>query len=124
MFLNDTAMRKSNYDKSPATVIDGALWKGWTAIRERLAARHAEEGGRRVWVVECYQGVHHEELTRELRMLHPDNWIDTRDLFKSPDEIERMTFPYVTDDRLFGFRSHFSYRDFLDEGKVALCRGE
>ena len=122
MFLNDTAMRKSNYDKSPATVIDGALWKGWTAIRERLAARHAKEGGRRVWVVECYQGVHHEELTRELRMLYPDNWIDTRDLFKSPDEIERMTFPYVTDDRLFGFRSHFSYRDFLDEGKVALCR--
>ena len=90
MFLNDTAMRKSNYDKNPATVIDGALWKGWTAIRERLAARHAEEGGRRVWVVECYQGVHHEELTRELRMLHPDNWIDTRDLFKSPDEIERI----------------------------------
>ena len=122
MFLNDTAMRKSNYDKSPATVIDGALWKGWTAIRERLAARHAEEGGRRVWVVECYQGVHHEELTRELRMLHPDNWIDTRDLFKSPDEIERMTFPYVTDDRLFGFRSHFSYRDFLDEGKATPCR--
>ena len=122
MFLNDTAMRKSNYDKNPATVIDGALWKGWTAIRERLAARHAEEGGRRVWVVECYQGVHHEELTRELRMLHPDNWIDTRDLFKSPDEIERMTFPYVTDDRLFGFRSHFSYRDFLDEGKATLCR--
>lgn len=122
MFLNDTAMRKSNYDKSPATVIDGTLWKGWTAIRERLAARHAEEGGRRVWVVECYQGVHHEELTRELRMLHPDNWIDTRDLFKSPDEIERMTFPYVTDDRLFGFRSHFSYRDFLDEGKVVACR--
>lgn len=115
-------MRKSNYDKSPATVIDGTLWKGWTAIRERLAARHAEEGGRRVWVVECYQGVHHEELTRELRMLHPDNWIDTRDLFKSPDEIERMTFPYVTDDRLFGFRSHFSYRDFLDEGKVVACR--
>lgn len=122
MFLNDTAMRKSNYDKNPATVIDGALWKGWTAIRERLAARHAEEGGRRVWVVECYQGVHHEELTRELRMLHPDNWIDTRDLFKSPDEIERMTFPYVTDDRLFGFRSHFSYRDFLDEGKATPCR--
>gem|GEM_PF-6184380 len=22
-------MRKSNYDKMPATVVDGTLWKGW-----------------------------------------------------------------------------------------------
>mgnify|MGYP006964171560 CR=1 FL=1 len=29
-----------------------------------------------------------------------------------------MTFPYVTDDRLFGFRSHFKYADFLDQEKT------
>ena len=26
-------MRKSNYDKMPATVVDGTLWKGWESIR-------------------------------------------------------------------------------------------
>ena len=27
-------MRKSNYDKMPATVVDGTLWKGWESIRK------------------------------------------------------------------------------------------
>ena len=57
-------MRKSNYDKMPATVVDGTLWKGWESIRKRLAEIHAETNGSQVWVVECYQGVHHEELMR------------------------------------------------------------
>ena len=35
-------MRKSNYDKMPATVVDGTLWKGWESIRKRLAEIHAE----------------------------------------------------------------------------------
>ena len=51
-------MRKSNYDKMPATVVDGTLWKGWESIRKRLAEIHAETNGSQVWVVECYQGVH------------------------------------------------------------------
>jgi hypothetical protein len=29
-------MRKSNYDKYPATVVNGTLWKGWEEIRLRL----------------------------------------------------------------------------------------
>lgn len=115
-------MRKSNYDKMPATVVDGTLWKGWESIRKRLAEVHAETNGSQVWVVECYQGVHHEELMRELQALAPDRFINTRDLFKSAEDIEAMTYPYLTDDRLFGRRAHFSYTDFLDEEKVNACR--
>ena len=33
-----------------------------------------------------------------------------------------MTYPYLTDDRLFGRRAHFSYTYFLDEEKVNACR--
>lgn len=33
-----------------------------------------------------------------------------------------MTYPYLTDDRLFGRRAHFSYTDFLDAEKVNACR--
>ena len=87
-------MRKSNYDKMPATVVDGTLWKGWESIRKRLAEIHAETNGSQVWVVECYQGVHHEELMRELQALAPDRFINTRDLFKSAEDIEAMTYPY------------------------------
>ena len=42
-------MRKSNYDKMPATVVDGTLWKGWESIRKRLAEIHAETNGSQVW---------------------------------------------------------------------------
>ena len=106
----------------PATVVDGTLWKGWESIRKRLAEIHAETNGSQVWVVECYQGVHHEELMRELQALAPDRFINTRDLFKSAEDIEAMTYPYLTDDRLFGRRAHFSYTDFLDAEKVNACR--
>ena len=37
-------MRKSNYDKMPATVVDGTLWKGWESIRKRLAEVCGNEG--------------------------------------------------------------------------------
>ena len=59
---------------------------------------------------------------RELQALAPDRFINTRDLFKSAEDIEAMTYPYLTDDRLFGRRAHFSYTDFLDEEKVNACR--
>ena len=41
---------------------------------------------------------------RELQALAPDRFINTRDLFKSAEDIEAMTYPYLTDDRLFGRR--------------------
>ena len=64
----DIIMRKSNYDKQPATRIAGQLWKGWQAVRDEINRRCASLVGKKsvVVVVECYQGVHHEELTREL----------------------------------------------------------
>lgn len=115
-------MGNSNYDKFPATSIEGTLWQGWQAIRGELANRiSGGKGGRFVVVVECYQGVYHEEIVPELRGLS-EKWIDTRVLFKPAKEIEAMTHPYVTDDRLFGFRSHFSYADFLDEARVEETR--
>ena len=113
-------MYKSNYDKSPATKIDGALWTGWDDICREL--RRSVSAGRCTTVIECYQGVYHDELRKGFEALHADCWIDTADLFKPVAEIERMTYPYVTDDRLFGYRSHFSYADFLDPEKTEEAR--
>ena len=105
-------MRKSNYDKMPATVVDGTLWKGWESIRKRLAEIHAETNGSQVWVVECYQGVHHEELMRELQALAPDRFINTRDLFKSAEVIvdaSQISSPDTADaaDKMLTFLSPY-----------------
>ena len=115
-------MRTSNYDKYPATRLDAELWQGWETIRSVLSQQKTTKKDRFILVIECYQGVYHQEIEPELQKLAPDCWINTQSLFKSTDAIEAMTYPYVTDDRLFGFRSHFSYEDFLDKERVAAAR--
>lgn len=110
-------MRKSNYDKKPATKIAGNIWQGSDAIVSALAPlRDAKKG---VWVVECYQGVHHDELKALFGALAPDRFIDTADLMRDPADIAAMTHTYLTDDRLFGRRNTLDFTDFFDAAKVA-----
>lgn len=119
-------MRKSNYDKQPATLVEGNIWQGWDAIRQEINNRSTVAAGktRCVIVVECYQGVHHEELWSELKALNVDHAFDTSAIFKTVDEVKQMTYPYITDDRLFGFRANFSMADFLDVQKLQNFRNE
>jgi mannose-6-phosphate isomerase class I len=66
--------------------------------------------------------VYHDELLAAFSAIGAERVVDTRTLFKRPEEIERMTSRYVTDDCLFGRRALFGYADYLDGGKVASCR--
>lgn len=119
-------MRKSNYDKQPATLVEGNIWQGWDAIRQEINNRSTVAAGktRCVIVVECYQGVHHEELWSELKALNIGHAFNTSAIFKTVDEVKQMTYPYITDDRLFGFRANFSMADFLDAQKFQNLRDE
>ena len=119
-------MRKSNYDKKPATLIEGSLWKGWPDVLEQIkrAILSKTDKGKYILVVECYQGVYDEELIEHLSLLNPEVFEDTRTLFKSTDEIFSMTYPYVTDDPLYGYRTHFTYDDFFDQEKLASFRND
>lgn len=113
-------MRKSNYDKSPATPVDGSLWKGWDNVLPVLKeACRLPEGKRNfVLVVECYQGVHLQEMNMQLAKLEPALLLNTMSAYKDEEEIEAMTRPWLTNDRLFGHRSSFGFQDFLDEERV------
>lgn len=110
-------MRKSNFDKSPSTPAEGSLWAGWEAILTRLNTVIRERKPHTV-VIECYQGVHSDELREAFRKLDTTLFIDTRELFRPEAEIEAMTRPYLTDDRLFGRCVSLSYADYLDPEKV------
>lgn len=116
-------MRKSNYDKFPSTRVEGRIWKGWNAVCEELtSACQPCEKGKHILVVECYQGVIHSELEKMFASLPNATFISTRSVFKSVEEVEVMTHPWLTDDRLFGRRAHFSYPDFMDAEKLASVR--
>lgn len=112
-------MRKSNYDKYPATEVEGPLWAGWEAICEELG--HASES-RKAIVVECYQGVYPDDVKEALGQIPHTLLTDTRDLMRDEAEIEAMTRPWLTDDRLFGHRANFSIDDFLDPEKIASAK--
>ena len=95
-------MRKSNYDKMPATVVDGTLL-------ERLGIDTEAIGGdtcRNEWITSLGGGMLPRGSSRGVDALNckhsrPIVFINTRDLFKSAEDIEAMTYPYLTDDRLF-----------------------
>lgn len=117
-------MRKSNYDKFPATRVSGNICTDWQSIRSVLE-QEASGKSHCIIVVECYQGVMHDELRRELSLTTGARLHDTQAVFRPVEEVETMTAPWITDDRLFGFRaSHFAYTDFLDPLKVDAMRKE
>ena len=114
-------MRKPNYDRYPATEVEGPLWTGWEAICGELG--HASES-RKAIVVECYQGVYTDDVKDALGQIPHSLLTDTHDLMRDEAEIEAMTRPWLTDDHLFGHRANFSIDDFLDPEKMASAKNE
>jgi mannose-6-phosphate isomerase class I len=117
----------SNYNKYPSTPIKGqnyACFAGWIDISRKLHADiQANSTSRQVVVVECYQGVDDAELLPELiKGLTPIKIINTNDLMLPSDAIEKITFPDVTNDRIFGYLSRLNMEDFLDQENVKQSR--
>lgn len=52
-------MGKSNYDKKPATLIEGEIWKGWPPVLKQIRKTVLSRGNvkRCILAVECYHGV-------------------------------------------------------------------
>ena len=108
-YVHTYKMRKSNYDKYPATKVDGAVWVGWNAIAERLKETKAE-----VLAVDCYAGVYENEVEDALKDGFP-LIIRTRSLFKTEEAVDAMTQRFMTDDVLFGYVSPLRLNDFFDQ---------
>src|SRR5579864_4407230 len=97
-------MPSSRYDKFPSVPAAGdrRCWRGWEAVCEAIneAANRRRAGRARIVVaVECYTGLHEDELETELRRrLEWKSFLHTRDLFKSPCEVDRLVAPYLGGD--------------------------
>jgi mannose-6-phosphate isomerase class I len=117
-------VRASHYDKQPFTPVgpEAACEVGWKAIVERLQGLRTRR--RCVLVVECYPGVHLDEVRKALGDgLRPVLVVDVRQAYKDAAEIERLCAPYLGDDSVFGRMNLLTLGDFLDPGRSAVLRG-
>jgi len=111
-------MRKANYDKFPATSVNGQITLGWENIVSTIKNTAAE-----VVAVDFYTGILEDDVVDAFRGKF-EKVILTRDLMKSEDTVREMTEHFMTDDVLFGFVTNLRMRDFFDMEKVEAARRE
>lgn len=112
-------MRKPNYDKFPATDVEGTLIQGWEKIRALFSEELAEN---RLLAIDCYTGVYEEELLEELAQLGDVELQNVRDLYVDEEAVRAMTDRFMTEDVLFGYVTNLRMADYFDAEKVNAYR--
>jgi mannose-6-phosphate isomerase class I len=99
---------------------------GWEAICARLNKEISVLAGKKkLIVIETYQGIIHEELITNLKKgLNHTRFIRTENFMLSEEEIKRLVFPDVTNDRIFGFLTRLTMDAFFDMEKVKAIQAE
>lgn len=120
----------SNYDKFPFVAVpDGAnaCATGWDTIAAKLQTAVAECAARKtVIVIECYPGVHEDEVLRELKArLTPALALCAAEALLPSDQIDALVEPFLGgDDPVFGFLSELKLPEFFDAEKLRHLRGK
>lgn len=111
----------TSYDKQatvPISSTEDDCAVGWDEVLKRLL-----DSRPRVVCVECYPGVHVEELEAFMtKALEPSHVFRSSEVLKSPGEVEKMLSPFLTDDPVFGRMNGLRIDDFMDPGKLARAR--
>ncbi len=116
-------MRRSNYDKYPFIQVENennSCIVSWSAISQELNARiKSSNKTKHIILVECYQGVIHNDVAITLQnTLEHVLWISTESLFKDEIVIQKMIHPDMTDDLVFGYFTRLNIKDYFDESKL------
>lgn len=114
-------MRKSNYEKFPSTAVEGYIEKGWDSVISKLKDIISQQ---LVLALDAYVGTHEEEIIAKIKQLNPSLFINTRDLFKSEEDVREMTARYMTDDILFGYVTNLKMQDYFDEAKLKKAKSD
>ena len=110
-------MRKPNYDKFPATVVDAKICVGW----DQIIAKIKEAANGKPIIVDTYPGADEEEIADVFGKAF-GKVLMTRSLMKNEEEIRQMTDPFMTGDVLFGFLTSLRIKDFFDADKVSAAK--
>ena len=115
---------RSNFDKYPAVKVNDTTTdciRGWNDIAATLNAFLASKNKTRlVVVIDCYHGVFHNEVLSALENhLRHSLLIRSAGALKTPEEIGKMVYPDVTDDRVFGYMTRLTIDRFFNPDKVS-----
>jgi mannose-6-phosphate isomerase class I len=118
---------KSNFEKCPFIQVSensNDCIAGWKDIGSQLNRIILASGKHRVVVVmDCYHGVSHQEIESALKKeVHHSAFFRSTEAFRSPEEISKMVYPDVTDDRVFGFMTRLTLERFFDDKKLDTLR--
>lgn len=117
----------SNYDKQPFIPVQGydqKCWNGWEAIEEHLKEIAAISPNKKLVItVECYLGINQEEILSGLqRAVNPHQTYFSSAVLKTPEQIDAMVYPDVTDDRIFGHITRLQMEDFFNQEELTKTR--
>lgn len=122
--------KKSSYDKYPSVrvpdIYTSCCYLGWKNILYVLKQRLATiDQSRKILVVECYQGVLHDEVRGQFRLAFPDAlFIESSAGMLSEQELNTKLQADITDDEIFGYMTRYNIDCYFDEGKVCDLRNK
>jgi mannose-6-phosphate isomerase class I len=112
---------KSNFNKFPNVKIsDHKCTTGWQNITDVLQKEiDKKQPDKIVFAVECYHGVYINEIKTALTQYFPTaELINASSALKAADDIEKMVYPFVTDDPVFGYMAPLNMKDFFDSEDI------
>jgi len=121
--------KPSKFTNLPVVEVKNESYKvenGWEAICARLNKEISALGEKKkLVVIETYQGVIHEELISNLKAgLKCDRFIQASEYMLPEEEIKKLVFPDVTNDRIFSFLTRLTIDTFFDPEKVKAIQSE
>lgn len=122
--------KKSSYDKYPSVrvpdIYTSCCYLDWKNILYVLKQRLATiVQSRKILVVECYQGVLHDEVRGQFRLAFPDAlFIESSAGMLSEQELNTKLQADITDDEIFGYMTRYNIDCYFDEGKVCDLRNK
>ncbi len=111
----------SNYDKFPSVQVKGhstACWEGWHAIVQQIAAAIKTKPNARI-VVETYPGVRDVEIRTAIQEgFQTSAFFVAEHAYLTENQLDALTFPDVTDDRIFGYMTRLRMEQYFDREKM------
>jgi mannose-6-phosphate isomerase class I len=97
---------------------NGNCLEGWRSIYTELSLKIQTAHAHHV-VIECYHGVYIQDILNFIADYFPEaQTILSSNAYRSEDEIIKLTYPNITDDRVFGFMTSLELRDLFDPQKI------